>query len=139
MSWTRSSFGFPLFRQFPHQSGIVIPLVLDGHVSGAFYLVWWRLRRQPSPQSFQQPASASTYAPPKRDVQLARELSATGVPLSRRGIDDRKPQICAGKRAAPGGVALAMRYGGYPIGYSRQSSRIFSEQISRPGPPLGTR
>jgi signal transduction histidine kinase/CheY-like chemotaxis protein/transcriptional regulator with GAF, ATPase, and Fis domain len=39
-------FAFPLFRRFPHQSGLVLPLVLDGAVSGAFYLVWWRERRR---------------------------------------------------------------------------------------------
>jgi signal transduction histidine kinase/DNA-binding response OmpR family regulator len=39
-------FGFPLFRQFPHQSGLLIPLVLDREVSGTLYLVWWRARRQ---------------------------------------------------------------------------------------------
>jgi PAS domain S-box-containing protein len=39
-------FGFRLFRLFVHQSGVVIPLSLDGTVTGAFYLVWWKLRRQ---------------------------------------------------------------------------------------------
>jgi signal transduction histidine kinase/CheY-like chemotaxis protein/putative methionine-R-sulfoxide reductase with GAF domain len=38
-------FAFPLFRAFPHQSGLVLPLVLDGRVSGALYLVWWQERR----------------------------------------------------------------------------------------------
>jgi PAS domain S-box-containing protein len=38
-------FGHELFRQFPHQSGLVLPLVLDGEVAGAFYLVWWTARR----------------------------------------------------------------------------------------------
>jgi signal transduction histidine kinase/CheY-like chemotaxis protein/HPt (histidine-containing phosphotransfer) domain-containing protein len=42
-------FSFSLFRRFPHQSGIVIPLVLDRRVSGAFYLIWWRERRRPEP------------------------------------------------------------------------------------------
>jgi signal transduction histidine kinase/DNA-binding response OmpR family regulator len=35
------------FRRFPHQSAIVLPLILDGEVAGAFYLVWWRDRRRP--------------------------------------------------------------------------------------------
>jgi PAS domain S-box-containing protein len=39
-------FAFQLFRDFPHQSGAVVPLVLDGEVAGAFYLVWWRRRRR---------------------------------------------------------------------------------------------
>ena len=54
-------FGFPAFRQFPHQSSLMLPLVLDdgprvpsdfsstsapGRVSGAFYLVWWKERRR---------------------------------------------------------------------------------------------
>jgi GAF domain-containing protein len=39
-------FGHELFRRFRHQSGLVIPLVLDEQVAGAFYLVWWTARRQ---------------------------------------------------------------------------------------------
>jgi PAS domain S-box-containing protein len=38
-------FEFHLFRLFPHQSGAVIPLLLDGRVGGAFYLTWWDQRR----------------------------------------------------------------------------------------------
>jgi signal transduction histidine kinase/DNA-binding response OmpR family regulator len=38
-------FSYPLFRAFPHQSGLVLPLVLDDEVAGAFYLVWWKARR----------------------------------------------------------------------------------------------
>jgi len=33
------------FRRSRHQSGLLLPLVLDGEVAGAFYLVWWRARR----------------------------------------------------------------------------------------------
>ena len=39
-------FAIDLFRRFPHQSGLIIPLFLDGQVAGAFYLVWWRARRR---------------------------------------------------------------------------------------------
>jgi PAS domain S-box-containing protein len=39
-------FAFHLFRRFPHQSGAIIPLLLDTGVAGAFYLVWWRERRR---------------------------------------------------------------------------------------------
>ncbi len=52
-------FGFQAFRQFPHQSSLMLPLVLDegvpngspaakvpARVSGAFYLVWWKARRR---------------------------------------------------------------------------------------------
>ena len=39
-------FAIDLFRRFPHQSGLVIPLFIDGQVTGAFYLVWWKARRQ---------------------------------------------------------------------------------------------
>jgi PAS domain S-box-containing protein len=39
-------FEFHLFRLFPHQSGAVIPLLLDGRVGGAFYLTWWSERRR---------------------------------------------------------------------------------------------
>src|SRR5258706_6651310 len=33
-------FAIPLFRRFPHQSGVVIPLFIDGQVAGAFFPVW---------------------------------------------------------------------------------------------------
>ena len=39
-------FSHDLFRRFPHQSGLALPLVLDERVAGAFYLVWWTARRQ---------------------------------------------------------------------------------------------
>ena len=39
-------FAIDLFRRFPHQSGLVIPLFIDGRVAGAFYLVWWTARRR---------------------------------------------------------------------------------------------
>ena len=42
-------FEFPLFRMVPHQSGVVIPLIVDGEVAGTFYLVWWMQRRRVDP------------------------------------------------------------------------------------------
>jgi PAS domain S-box-containing protein len=39
-------FEFHLFRRFPHQSGAVIPLLLDDATGGAFYLTWWKERRR---------------------------------------------------------------------------------------------
>jgi GAF domain-containing protein/anti-sigma regulatory factor (Ser/Thr protein kinase) len=41
-----SRFAIDLYRRFPHQSGLVIPLFIDGRVAGAFYLVWWTARRR---------------------------------------------------------------------------------------------
>ncbi len=38
-------FTHPLFRAFPHQSSLLLPLTLDGEVVGAFYVVWWTARR----------------------------------------------------------------------------------------------
>jgi len=38
-------FHHALFHQIPHQSGLLLPLVLDADVAGAFYVVWWQLRR----------------------------------------------------------------------------------------------
>ena len=38
-------FTHELFRAFAHQSGLLLPLVLDEEVVGAFYLVWWTARR----------------------------------------------------------------------------------------------
>jgi two-component system phosphate regulon sensor histidine kinase PhoR len=42
---TDDRFNHDAFRRFPHQSGLLLPLVLDGEVVGAFYLVWWTTRR----------------------------------------------------------------------------------------------
>jgi signal transduction histidine kinase len=39
-------FSHHMFRAIPHQSGLILPLILDGEVAGAFYLVWWRTRRR---------------------------------------------------------------------------------------------
>src|SRR5215831_18758876 len=39
-------FANSLFTRFPHQSALVIPLVVDEEISGGFYLVWWKYRRQ---------------------------------------------------------------------------------------------
>ena len=39
-------FAFHLFRELPHQSGVVVPLVIDGEVAGTFYLVWLKDRRR---------------------------------------------------------------------------------------------
>jgi signal transduction histidine kinase/DNA-binding response OmpR family regulator len=38
-------FHHPLFRAIPHQSALLLPLILNGEVAGAFYLVWWKARR----------------------------------------------------------------------------------------------
>ncbi len=42
-------FEFPLFRAVPQQSGVVVPLIVDGQVAGTFYLVWWKARRRVDP------------------------------------------------------------------------------------------
>jgi GAF domain-containing protein len=42
-------FAYRLFRRFPHRSGLIIPLVLDGAPAGAFYLVWWKEARRFEP------------------------------------------------------------------------------------------
>jgi PAS domain S-box-containing protein len=34
-------FAYALFHQFPHRSGVIVPIHLDGDVAGALYLVWW--------------------------------------------------------------------------------------------------
>lgn len=39
-------FSHEMFRGFPHQSGLLLPLVLDDEVAGAFYVVWWTARRR---------------------------------------------------------------------------------------------
>jgi PAS domain S-box-containing protein len=39
-------FTHAMFRSFPHQSGLLLPLVVDDEVIGGFYLVWWTARRR---------------------------------------------------------------------------------------------
>jgi PAS domain S-box-containing protein len=34
-------FAYELFHQFPHRSGVIVPIHLGGDVAGALYLVWW--------------------------------------------------------------------------------------------------
>jgi PAS domain S-box-containing protein len=38
-------FTHTMFRSFPHQSGLLLPLIVDDEVIGGFYLVWWTTRR----------------------------------------------------------------------------------------------
>ena len=42
-------FTSPLFRRFPHRSGLIIPLRSGDRVAGAFYLVWWAQPRRFEP------------------------------------------------------------------------------------------
>jgi two-component system NtrC family sensor kinase len=39
-------FTHPMFRSVPHQSGLLLPLIVDDEVIGGFYLVWWTTRRR---------------------------------------------------------------------------------------------
>jgi GAF domain-containing protein len=34
-----------MFRSFPHQSGLLLPLIVEDEVIGGFYIVWWTTRR----------------------------------------------------------------------------------------------
>jgi len=43
-------FTHGMFRSFPHQSGLLLPLIVDDEVIGGFYLVWWTVRRRFSVQ-----------------------------------------------------------------------------------------
>lgn len=38
-------FSFELFQRFRHQSGLVLPLILDETVAGSFYFAWWTARK----------------------------------------------------------------------------------------------
>ena len=38
-------FTHGLFRSFPHQSGLLLPLIVEDEVIGGFYVVWWTARR----------------------------------------------------------------------------------------------
>jgi GAF domain-containing protein len=39
-------FTHEMFRSFPHQSGLLLPLLIGGEVAGGFYVVWWTARRR---------------------------------------------------------------------------------------------
>src|SRR4030095_12971229 len=43
---TDPRFAIDLFRRFPHQSGLIIPLFIDGQVAAAFSLVGWAAARR---------------------------------------------------------------------------------------------
>lgn len=38
-------FSHGMFRSFPHQSGLLLPLLIEDKVAGGFYVVWWTTRR----------------------------------------------------------------------------------------------
>jgi len=38
-------FTHEMFRSFPHQSGLLLPLIVEDEVVGGFYVVWWTARR----------------------------------------------------------------------------------------------
>jgi PAS domain S-box-containing protein len=70
-------FAFPLFRVFPHQSGLIIPLVVDGAVAGAFYLVWWQEpRRFPDDRVMVLETIGQLVGVLLKNAQLAREAEA---------------------------------------------------------------
>src|SRR2546427_6485637 len=46
-------FTHAMFRSFPHQSGLLLPLIVDDEVIGGFYLVWWTTRRRFSERDLQ--------------------------------------------------------------------------------------
>src|SRR5438093_9252681 len=43
-------FTHGMFRSIPHQSGLLLPLIVEDEVIGGFYLVWWTVRRRFSAQ-----------------------------------------------------------------------------------------
>lgn len=73
-------FSHDLFRRFPHQSGLVLPLVLDERVAGAFYLVWWTARRQLTEREQELMASITAQATvcSSRTPAASRRRSASG-------------------------------------------------------------
>jgi PAS domain S-box-containing protein len=42
-------FAYELFHRFPHRSGVIVPVHVEGIVAGAFYLVWWERAQQLDP------------------------------------------------------------------------------------------
>jgi PAS domain S-box-containing protein len=43
-------FAYELFHRFPHRSGVIVPVHVEGIVAGAFYLVWWERAQQLDPK-----------------------------------------------------------------------------------------
>ena len=39
-------FSHEMFRSFRHQSGLILPLLIEDRVAGGFYIVWWTARRR---------------------------------------------------------------------------------------------
>lgn len=93
-------FAGDAFRRYRHQSGLLLPLVLDGEVAGAFYLVWWRTRHQASERELGlaegvaaqaalllRTARLTDAARLQRDADSARRAAETpaGAPEDARG------------------------------------------------------
>ena len=39
-------FSHEMFRSFRHQSGLILPLLIEDRVAGGFYIVWWTAHRR---------------------------------------------------------------------------------------------
>ena len=66
-------FSFELFHRFPHRSGVIVPVHVDGIVAGAFYLVWWERAQELDP------AQVATLEAVGQQVALPlRGLAPTG-------------------------------------------------------------
>ena len=51
--YSDTRFNFELFRRFRHQSGLVLPLLLDDSVAGAFYFAWWKAKKVFTPRELE--------------------------------------------------------------------------------------
>ena len=96
-------FRHALFRQIPHRSALVLPLVLESEVSGAFYVVWWKRRRtftdrelglleRVSGQVSALLRNARLFGQAKAYNEAFRELVASELRIARRIQSSALPQ-----------------------------------------------
>jgi len=87
-------FSFELFHRFPHRSGVIVPVHVDGIVAGAFYLVWWERAQELDPaQVATLEAVGQQVALPLRGAGFYGKPSASGPRPGRRGaLPQPRPQ-----------------------------------------------
>jgi len=80
-------FAFELFHRFPHRSGVIVPVHVEGIVAGAFYLVWWERAQQLEPAQL-----ATLEAVGQQVALLLREAERQRAEARRhRGLIDARP------------------------------------------------
>ena len=92
-------FAFPLFRAVAHQSGVVIPLVVDGETAGTFYLVWRTERRRVEPDE-----AAMLQTIGRQAGLLLRNARLSDLQRAEEALRQRETQLRNLGDNLPGGV-----------------------------------